>query len=271
MHQVCLKQPVLNFLFYSVLSAYREHHGGLMWRIIIFIFFSIPAMAATPLCQSSGSASVLLELFTSEGCSSCPPAESWLAKVPTRYDPQQVITLAWHVDYWDYLGWKDEFANPQFSARQRERVRASGSSNVYTPQLMINGQTRFWTDQPDVLIRQQLAANKHSAIQLSAQQQVDGQWLLSIDKRTLPANTVLRAVLLGDTVNRKIAAGENAGRTLSHPSPVLAYDAQVNTRVLLNAAGKPAVRAVVWLERMHDAEILAISSVDLQPCQAKSS
>ena len=60
-----------------------------------------------------------------------------------KFNPDQVITLAWHVDYWDYPGWKDVLANPQFSLRQRERVRTSHSRNVYTPQLMINGQTHI--------------------------------------------------------------------------------------------------------------------------------
>jgi hypothetical protein len=239
-----------------------------MWRSLVLFFFSMPAMAAVPICQNSTSASVLLELYTSEGCSSCPPADAWLAKVPQRFDQERVISLAWHVDYWDYLGWKDELANPQYSARQRERVRASGSDNMYTPQLMVNGHTHFWSKRPEVLIQQQLALSHPSVLQLSAQAQNKGAWLLSVKTTSLPADTLVRAVLLGATVSNKIGGGENSGRTLSHASPVLAYARQVNGSVVLNPKGHDAVRAVVWLERENKAEVLAVSSVDLNACLA---
>ncbi len=239
-----------------------------MWRSLVIFFFSMPVMAAAPICQNSTSTSVLLELYTSEGCSSCPPADRWLADVPKFFDQERVISLAWHVDYWDHLGWKDELASPQYSARQSERVRASGSDNMYTPQLMVNGHTHFWSNRPEVLIQQQLALNHPSALQLSAQAQNKGEWLLSVKTTPLPANTVLRAVLLGATVSSKIGGGENSGRTLSHPSPVLAYARQVNGSVVLSPKGHKAVRAVVWLERENQTEVLAVSSVDLIACLA---
>lgn len=239
-----------------------------MWRSLPFFFFSMPVMAAASLCQNSTAASVLLELYTSEGCSSCPPADAWLAKVPMLFGHERVISLAWHVDYWDYLGWKDDLANPQYSARQSERVRASGSDNMYTPQLMVNGRTHFWSNRPEALIRQQLALNNPTVIQFSAQPQTKGEWRLTITTSPLPANTILRAVLLGDTVSSKIGGGENAGRTLSHPAPVLAYARQVNGSVVLSPKGHKAVRAVVWVERENQTEVLAVSSADLHACLA---
>ncbi len=239
-----------------------------MWRYLVFFLFTLPAMAAVPVCQNSTAASVLLELYTSEGCSSCPPADRWLAGVPKQFGTDQVISLAWHVDYWDYLGWKDALASPLYSARQRERVRASGSDNMYTPQLMVNGRTHFWSNRPEALIRKQLALQHPASLRLSAQAGNNGQWLLTVETAALPANTAVRAVLLGATISNKIGAGENAGRTLSHPSPVLAYAGQVNGSVALSPMGRKAVRAVVWLERENQAEVLAISSLDLGACIA---
>ncbi|HMM68031.1 MAG TPA: DUF1223 domain-containing protein [Dokdonella sp.] len=81
----------------------------------------------------------LVELYTSEGCSSCPPADRWLAAQAGRND---ATWLAFHVDYWDSLGWRDRFASADYSARQRRRVQASGGDIVYTPQVMIGADVR---------------------------------------------------------------------------------------------------------------------------------
>ena len=80
---------------------------------------------------------VVVELFTSQGCSSCPPADAMLHKLAERDD---VIALALHVDYWDYIGWKDEFAVPAYTKRQRGYARTNGRRMIYTPQMVINGQ-----------------------------------------------------------------------------------------------------------------------------------
>jgi len=79
---------------------------------------------------------VVVELFTSQGCSSCPPADKMLSQLGER---DNVIALALHVDYWDYIGWKDKFAHSAFTARQKAYARSFGSGTVYTPQMVING------------------------------------------------------------------------------------------------------------------------------------
>ncbi|HEX7689005.1 MAG TPA: DUF1223 domain-containing protein, partial [Burkholderiaceae bacterium] len=85
----------------------------------------------------------VVELYTSEGCSSCPPAERWLARLAGRDD---VIALAFHVDYWDGLGWKDRFAQPQFTQRQDASRRTSGARFAYTPQVILDGRdTPAWS------------------------------------------------------------------------------------------------------------------------------
>jgi hypothetical protein len=81
----------------------------------------------------------VVELFTSEGCSSCPPADRLLTEL--AHDPS-LVALAWHIDYWDYLGWKDTFSNPAFTARQQGYAKARGDGQVYTPQVVVNGTLR---------------------------------------------------------------------------------------------------------------------------------
>jgi hypothetical protein len=91
----------------------------------------------------------LVELYTSEGCSSCPPADRWLSQ-RIRGDAANANWLAFHVDYWDELGWPDRFASPTYSERQRRRVGATGGATVYTPQVMIGGDVRVdWRDATD--------------------------------------------------------------------------------------------------------------------------
>jgi hypothetical protein len=82
----------------------------------------------------------LLELYTSEGCNSCPPADKWVSALgASGFNANQIVPLAFHVDYWDYIGWKDRFASTQFSGRHRNLARANGSGTVYTPQIFVGG------------------------------------------------------------------------------------------------------------------------------------
>src|SRR3569832_1871687 len=105
---------------------------------IVLLFCCVLAIpvadAATCNAVSGASRNSLLELYTSEGCSSCPPADRWLSHLP---DDAGVVPLAFHVDYWDRLGWRDPFAQAAFS--QRQRARNNGTGWVYTPQVMLDG------------------------------------------------------------------------------------------------------------------------------------
>lgn len=102
---------------------------------------------------------VVVELYTSQGCSSCPPADALLAKLATRSD---VLALALHVDYWDYIGWKDTFALPQFTQRQKLYARAAGHRTIYTPQMVVEGQDHVVGFRPmevaDLIMRHRAAA-----------------------------------------------------------------------------------------------------------------
>ncbi len=85
---------------------------------------------------TSGTIDCVAELFTSQGCSSCPPADRWLAAIARK---PGVVAVSFHVDYWDYIGWRDTLASPAFTARQKAYAAAQGEANVYTPQAIVNG------------------------------------------------------------------------------------------------------------------------------------
>ncbi|MEO7761393.1 MAG: DUF1223 domain-containing protein [Casimicrobiaceae bacterium] len=102
---------------------------------------SINSNAAPPTCAAASGAFVptVAELYTSEGCDSCPPADRWFSSLKDEAAKGKVIPLAFHVDYWDYLGWKDRFADPLFSARHRDAASQGGAKVVYTPQVLVDG------------------------------------------------------------------------------------------------------------------------------------
>ncbi len=112
--------------------------------ILIALGALSPSAHALDSCTASSGAEFkpLVELYTSEGCSSCPPADRWFSTQTGRTD---INLLAFHVDYWDDIGWPDRFASPAYSQRQRERVLVAGANSVYTPQVMVGGNvTASW-------------------------------------------------------------------------------------------------------------------------------
>src|SRR6267378_4087228 len=115
----------------------------------IAITVAVGAHAAGPACSTySGThTTALVELYTSEGCDTCPPADHWLSSLFGQgFRPDQVVPLALHVDYWDYIGWKDPFAKGEFSARQRKLAQMKRPVMVYTPQVLLQGRDfRHWS------------------------------------------------------------------------------------------------------------------------------
>jgi methionine-R-sulfoxide reductase len=167
----------------------------------------------------SGPARVgLLELYTSEGCSSCPPAESWLSGLAGQDALwKDVVPVAFHVDYWDYLGWRDVFARPAFSERQRDYAERWNADQIYTPGFVLNGREwRGWREHAS------LPAAADNAGTLELELAPSGAAV-----RFMPAGAftggVAHVVLLGNGVVQKVTKGENKGRTLTHDFVVLDY------------------------------------------------
>lgn len=171
---------------------------------------------------SSGSNRVaLLELYTSEGCSSCPPADRWLSGLAAKgIGSERVVPLALHVDYWDYIGWRDRFAQPGFSERQRQMALLGNSNLVYTPQVMLNGRDfRNWRNSGR--FERELAAINtsvpQSAIRLTLKQpRPDILEVSTIAQNTQEGNHSLFIALYENNLTSAVKLGENAGSTLHH-------------------------------------------------------
>jgi hypothetical protein len=192
-----------------------------------------PAME-TPLAAVAPATSVVLpaaepvaviELFTSEGCSSCPPADRLLLDFAERSD-DRLFPLAFHVDYWNRLGWTDPFSDEAYSQRQRAYARVVGSGRVYTPQMVVNGHTEFVGSRRAQAEQALQRALKHPA---SATVDLTG----SIENRTVevayavkgaPEGTVLNLALVQQRAEQDVPRGENAGRTLYHANVVRAFE-----------------------------------------------
>ncbi|MBC3863257.1 DUF1223 domain-containing protein [Undibacterium jejuense] len=160
----------------------------------------------------------LLELYTSEGCSSCPPADKFLQNVAQNagLHPDQVIPLALHVDYWDYIGWKDPFAKRLFTERQQELSAYVHSRTVYTPEFFINGKEfRNWNSG----LTSELEKIKQQAALASIKLRQTG---ISNDKISIEIDSnssqsgELHVALLENGLSSKVSAGENQGITLRH-------------------------------------------------------
>lgn len=167
--------------------------------------------AATCSAVSGESRNRLLELYTSEGCSSCPPADRWLTQLPPD---SRVIPLAFHVDYWDRLGWKDPFAQAAFS--QRQRARNSGMGWVYTPQVMLDGEDfRAWQRGLPAPAggRARLTLD---LVLVSEPRQLDVTVTPHFVDTTANRDARLYLALTENHLVSKVAAGENAERILRH-------------------------------------------------------
>jgi len=182
------------------------------------LFFTSVVRAQTLQLESGERRTQMVELYTSEGCSSCPPAEAFLNQY--RQDPRlwrQVIPLAFHVDYWDYLGWRDPYDSAANSARQRLYARTLGMNTVYTPALFLNGvpwRNWRWGRMP---------ATEVSTGKLSVS--IDGSRLEASFQPLSPAAAKLQlhVALLGMGLETEIRAGENRGRHARHEFVVLAH------------------------------------------------
>ena len=164
---------------------------------------------------------VVVELFTSEGCSSCPPADALLARLPRVLPDIEVIPLAEHVDYWNQLGWRDRFSSPLYSARQQDYGRAFELQDVFTPQMVVNGEVQF-VGSDRARAEQEIrkaALEPKAAVGISMQ---DGP-AARLRVEHLPAGTRTADVFLAITEDRletDVGGGENGGRRLWHSGVV---------------------------------------------------
>jgi hypothetical protein len=192
--------------------------------IILITIAAIVALALTMHGSPPklGPSPVVVELFTSQGCSSCPPADALIHDIVN--DPAlrgHVIPLVFHVDYWDSLGWSDPFSSRDWSDRQGRYARTMRLSSAYTPQAVVGG-TREFVGSNHSLLRDALeaASSAKPAGQVSLSVRRDGNSLIATIHATVPANNDLMLALTEDDITTKIARGENAGRTVTNDAIV---------------------------------------------------
>ncbi len=192
---------------------------------IAFTLLALAGSAHGAACETHSPASrvAVLELYTSEGCNSCPPADRWVSALPARgFTADRVVVLSFHVDYWDQLGWPDRMAKAQFSARQRVQAQRNRASMVYTPQLLLNG-LDYRSSYSDARFGERIGELNRlpAAADLLLRQRTgtaDVEIELDMQLKQAAAGSVAQT-FLAITENRlqtAIKAGENQGKLLGH-------------------------------------------------------
>lgn len=229
---------------------------------------------------------VVVELFTSEGCSSCPPADAVLSRLEKTQPVEgaEVIALAEHVDYWNYLGWRDPFSSAEHSARQREYAQAFGKDGIYTPQMVVDGRAEFvGSDNSKAVETIAKAARSPKAdvtLALVRERGTEAPDVrLSVRVGVLPPVStgdtaeVLLAITEGD-LSTSVPRGENAGRRLSHVGVVRRLSVIGSAATGEAFAAEPSVtlerdwrrenlRAVVFVQERASRRVLGAAAIKL--------
>jgi hypothetical protein len=219
--------------------------------------------------NAEGKGFAVLELFTSEGCSSCPPADELIARIQKETEGESVYVLAYHVDYWDKLGWKDVFSSAEYSNRQFQYGRWLNVSPIYTPQVIVNGKTQFVGSDVSAIrsaILDQLKRN--AVVTLTIQADREGGHL-KLKYQAVNANSGSRVVIaiIQKSAQSKVLLGENAGHLLSHIQIVRKLQTE---RICAAGEGSTAVElpkdfnALIWevvgfIQDQDSGEILAVA------------
>ena len=243
---------------------------------IVFIQnFSAAASSITPKAASN-QGFALVELFTSQGCSSCPPADVVLKELTRTASAQNqaVFTLSFHVDYWNSLGWKDPFSNKQFTEHQRRYAQVLRTESIYTPQMIVNGQTEFVgsnKSDADKAIAKALAAAPELTIKATAQMAKNGTVRVEYTTSALPPSCVVNVALVRDVEPMSVTKGENAGRKLAHTHVVRAFESfpltnqrGTHTVQVPDDAPARAYRMIAYIQDTYTLRILAAQSSILE-------
>ena len=184
------------------------------WKTTLFLLAAgIAAGVGAAVGRAQDKAPVVVELFTSEGCSSCPPADAFLGELAQR---PSIVALAFHVDYWDYIGWKDPYASPLATQRQHDYAAALGLHMVYTPQMVVDGHTDVvGSERGDV----SAAIDKAAALPklaISIEKDAGGGYRVVIPAAAPPAGgpATVWLALFDSQQETPVKRGENGGRTL---------------------------------------------------------
>ena len=239
----------------------------LAWIVFAAIIGVIPPALAFDCVARSGAAPVrLVELYTSEGCSSCPPADRWLSRLPASAG---LARLAFHVDYWDELGWPDRHADARYALRQSSQAARDGHAAVYTPEVVVDG--REWRRWPSGL-PEPAKARAPIALELS----IRGDSRLELGLKPVGAAVGRGAevyfVVTEDGLSSEVRAGENRGKRLEHDHVARGYAGPLpldDARAAIDLpAGLDRQRATVvaYAQARGGGEILQVVQQSLADC-----
>jgi hypothetical protein len=257
----------------------------------VLLFTINVAMAAGPACTARSGANTvpLIEVYTSEGCSSCPPAERWLSTdFPAGARDNNAVALAFHVDYWDEHGWRDRYSSRAYTDRQQQVAEANGTSFVFTPQVVLQGRNAGEWTMPGRFAAEVARAHTEPAaadIALSVRSGSDGYVVdataqlvgYTADKRG-NANTRLYVALADSGHDVDVHAGENRGVKLHHDHVVRALSAgatvdaqgraQISTRIALPADAGTAPTVVAFVQDAGKGTVLQTLALPLAGCNS---
>lgn len=272
---------------------------ALLWSVVILpiVFLLLPfavfrhsknvvkainSEASSHSGKTAASSSVLVELFTSEGCSSCPPADKLLTELDENQPVTgaQVIALSEHVDYWNRLGWKDPFSSAQFTERQTDYSKTLHVEDIYTPQMIVDGQNQFVGNQRAAALEAiaKAAQSPKASVEAVVKSSAANSITLSIQVSDVPDVSrgdradVLLAITEGGLMSN-VARGENAGRRLTHSAvtrrlvkvgTIEGKDFNAEQAVHLESIWKRArLRAVVFVQERGSRRILGAAAIKL--------
>lgn len=241
------------------------------------------ASAAGAVCASHSPSHrvALVELYSSEGCNSCPPADNWLSQWKNSGASQSIVPLALHVDYWNSLGWTDRFSQHRFTERQQTLTDLAGGHTVYTPEIFVSGrELRSWSQRDSFQSRvgQVVAepAQANVALELKPEAKgafnVDAQFTSKAANPTAPLNAYV--AVYQNALNSQVRAGENSGATLHHervvrqwigPVPLVAGNAQIRRDIRIDDADANAPAdhfgVVAFVENAATGDVLQVGEL----------
>jgi len=192
--------------------------------IFLASLLALPAYAAEKIVVNSGATqTAVVELYTSEGCSSCPRADRWLSSlIEVPKDELDVLALSFHVDYWDYLGWKDRFSSPAYTSRQRKLGANNLQRTIYTPEFFVNGKEARGTNRILQQIQQSNQQKAPLVLELSVSK-VDNSLIIDLrspGQRDTIGQVHHRYIVYENNLSTDVKRGENSGEILRHEQVV---------------------------------------------------
>ncbi len=259
----------------KLLLRHSQQAGVLGLAFVLALGFAAADEQATQLSITSrDTITPVVELYTSEGCSSCPRADNFITELGKTFDREfHAVALAFHVDYWNYLGWLDPYSKPEFTARQRKVGSFNKQQSIYTPEIVVAGKESRGGVNVVERIKQNNKQQSVVTIRLNLQATNDQRLavVLAIDNQAIGSDAVVYTAIYENNIVRDIGGGENKGRMLTHnyvvrywSDPLQLSHGLTQKRLSLNLDKEWAVQnlgfAVVVLNRENGKTLQALNT-----------